>query len=152
MAAQEARGYGELYGEHAVIQNSFPPDHRAFYPSLNFLPLATLDEQGRPWMSILTGADGRRGFCETDGTARITGKEEESRLHLRVAMGPDDPATANLKNGAKLGGLDRKVAGVGLELLNRRRNKFAGLVKQVLAPDQAGEEWEITLSVDNVLG
>lgn len=154
VAAQEARGYGDLTGEHeGAIQNEFPPDHRAFYPILNFLPIATLDPQGRPWMSVLCGSDGRRGFCTTE-PVWSSSREAESELRLAVGISPYDPAYRNLQEGPNLGGNHMKVAGIGVELLNRRLNKFAGIVKNVVSPssDKDTAEWHITFVIQSVLG
>jgi hypothetical protein len=45
------------------ISGDLPREHAKFHSEkLYFLPLTTLDEQGRPWGSILCAKDGKQGF------------------------------------------------------------------------------------------
>ena len=153
MAAQDARGGWSrdptVLFQLQWIKVGSPPAYQEFFQSLIFLPLATLDHAGRPWISLLAGADGRRSFCSAPRG------EEESALDISTWLHGGDIARTNLKDGALLGGR-RVVAGIGLELLNRRRNKLSGRVESVAIPDARFKglesEWKLSLEIENALG
>ena len=87
-----------------VLRNFMPDQHREFFSLLPFLVLATIDGEGQPWASIVTGAP---GFVSTpDATT------------LRIAAPP--PAGAHLAPGADIGVL-------GIDFATRRRNRANGL-------------------------
>ena len=142
-------------GERTVTIDGFPADHRAFYHQLAFLPLATLDDRGRPWISVTTASDGRRGFCSStwDPTRWDVPEDPklETELNVKAWFPVGDPARDNLVRGMSLGSR-RLVAGVGLELLNRRRNKFAGHISSVKTIEDGTSEWTLTLQIEYVLG
>ena len=95
-----------------VIRDHLPDQHRLFYGVLPFVMLATLDDRGRPWASLVPG---RPGFMTSDDPRR-----------LDVAARPlaGDPLHANLKPGADVGIL-------GIQLETRRRNRLTGRVEAV---------------------
>ena len=41
-----------------MVRDFMPDQHRAFFAMLPFLIVGSLDAQGRPWASVLTGAPG----------------------------------------------------------------------------------------------
>ena len=105
------------------IRDEMPEQHRIFYShNLPFLPLTTVDARGRPWASFAVSADkpGERGFAKSPN---------ETELVLRLSAPVGDPLIENLD---RLNVQDSKapadvlVAGLGIELETRRRNKFAG--------------------------
>jgi len=92
-----------------MIRPYMPDQHREFYAGLSYLFLGSVDAEGWPWASVLTGAP---GFIATP-----------DKYRLRVAARPlaDDPLAAALTEGAAIGLL-------GLELTSRRRNRMNGSV------------------------
>ena len=130
-------------GSQQAVANAYeakePMDsfRQQWFCSLQTLPFATLDADNRPWASILTGPAGGRDFIQPAlGNAG---------LRIAAKVQPGDPIGRNLAAGAS-GGL---FAGVGVEHLNRRRNKIAGVVKSVERRDGLTE---ITAEVDETLG
>jgi uncharacterized protein len=111
IAAQERLGVRERMEEQGqrVIRDFMPEQHRQFFGHLPFLLAGTVDAQGQPWASILTG---NPGFLSTP-----------NEHTLRVAASPlvGDPISNNLKEGALIGLL-------GIELHTRRRNRMNGSV------------------------
>lgn len=48
------------------IRNFMPDQHRLFHTSnLPFIPIATVDEAGRPWAAIVAGPRGETGFVDS---------------------------------------------------------------------------------------
>lgn len=102
------------------ISSYMPEQHREFYAqNLPFVPITTLDADGRPWSSIVASATGKRGFIKSPG---------ETRLRINVRMWEGDPLINNLK---LVGHENVLLAGLGIDFSNRRRNKFAGHVTSV---------------------
>lgn len=97
-----------------MIRDFMPDQHRTFFEALPFLVLGSIDDDGRPWASLLAGPP---GFV-TSPDAR----------HLHVAARPsaDDPLAANLAAGAAVGIL-------GIDLATRRRNRMNGMLRHVTA-------------------
>jgi hypothetical protein len=103
----------ESFGRR-VIRDYMPEQHRAFYGLLPFLVIGTVDDEGRPWASILAGP---AGF--------ISSPDPRS---MRIAAKPlaGDPLQATLYEGAEVGIL-------GIQLETRRRNRLTGRVAAVTA-------------------
>lgn len=95
-----------------VIRDHLPDQHRDFYAALPFLLVGSVDDQERPWASIVTGPP---GFVSTP----------EDRT-LAVAARPPfgDPLLATLKPGAPIGIL-------GIQPETRRRNRLTGRIAAV---------------------
>ena len=91
------------------IRNHMPEQHRAFFAALPYLVVASGDDAGQPWVTIL---EGQQGFVTSPDAA-----------HLSIAArpGPDDPLAAALGPGSAIGLL-------GIELSTRRRNRLNGTV------------------------
>lgn len=127
------------------IGGEMPEQHRIFYTkNLPFLPLTTLDARGRPWASFAVSADrpGERGFAKSPS---------ETELMLRLTAPVGDPLIENLDllNGSDMG-VNVLVAGLGIELETRRRNKLAGRAVRV---DKIGERArQVSLSVNQAIG
>ena len=94
------------------IRDYMPDQHRDFYEALPFVILATLDDTGQPWTSLVTG---EKGF--------ITSPDPET-LILEATLLSGDPLAGNLKVGADVG-----LLGIGLE--ERRRNRMTGTISAI---------------------
>jgi len=92
-----------------VIRDYLPEQHRQFFAQLPFLIAGTVDQQSRPWASILVGSP---GFLSTP-----------DQYTLKVSSLPlfGDPLTETLLDGIDIGLL-------GIELPTRRRNRLNGKV------------------------
>ncbi|KAL0946396.1 hypothetical protein HGRIS_012623 [Hohenbuehelia grisea] len=126
------------------IEGDMPEQHREFYASrLPFLPVTTLDAQGRPWGSILAGRDGKPGFIRSPSYKTLT-------LDVRTWEG--DPFWENTR--ARFGSAGEQlkpalVAGIGVEFSTRRRNKFAGSITRLLAD---GQDLQLEFDVNQAIG
>jgi predicted pyridoxine 5'-phosphate oxidase superfamily flavin-nucleotide-binding protein len=105
----------EKLGRH-VIRPSLTDPQREFFARLPWLLVGSLDPDGQPHASVLTGAP---GFVHAPGP---------DRLRIDARPEPDDPLADHLVPGAALGLL-------GLELPARRRSRADGTVAAV---DPAG--------------
>lgn len=114
-------GFGdEVRMSYTLISSYMPEQHRVFHTSnLPFIPVTVLDESGRPWGSVFAGKGGEIGFVKSP---------DECSMSMDLALWEGDPLLKNL-GGRK----DEKgrvlVAGIGIELSTRRRNKFAGWIE-----------------------
>ncbi|TXL73483.1 flavin-nucleotide-binding protein [Vineibacter terrae] len=120
------RERAEQAGRRA-IRDHMPEQHRTFFAQLPMLLAGTVDSDGQPWASVLTG---RPGFVSTP----------DART-LRIATQPlfGDPLGCTLRPGIDIGLL-------GIELHTRRRNRANG---KVVAVDDAGIEIRVTESFGN---
>lgn len=115
----------EAFGR-MMIRDRLPDQHRAFYASLPFLLVGSLDAEGRPWASVLAGAP---GFV----------RSPDSGLLVISGTPPlGDPLAGNLRVGAPLGVL-------GLQPETRRRNRMSGRVAE------ATSDW-FSIAVDQAFG
>jgi uncharacterized protein len=92
-----------------VVRSYMPQEHREFHTALPFLVAAARDQLGRPWATILTGAE---GFVSSP----------DSR-HLEIAA---SPTTGDALENQLAAGTD--VGLLGIDLGNRRRNRLNGRV------------------------
>ncbi|KAF8149330.1 hypothetical protein B0H34DRAFT_667640 [Crassisporium funariophilum] len=99
------------------ISGEMPAQHAEFYSTrIPFLPITSLDEDGRPWGSILAGLNGQTGFVHNP---------RYNTLVIDAELWDGEPFLETVKN------LEREsesilIAGIGVEVSTRRRNKFAG--------------------------
>jgi predicted pyridoxine 5'-phosphate oxidase superfamily flavin-nucleotide-binding protein len=93
-----------------AIRDWMPDQHRAFFGLLPLLPIATLDQQGAPIATILTGPP---GFITSP---------DRTTLHIAGQPYPEDPATLCLVPAAPIGLL-------GIDLATRRRNRANGVLR-----------------------
>ena len=115
-ALQEKAGVAErmaVFGQK-VIRDYMPDQHRQFYQQLPFMIAASVDPQGRPWATLIEGAD---GFVRSP---------DPRQLRLAAKLAKDDPAAAGLAAGQAIGML-------GIELHTRRRNRINGVIETALA-------------------
>jgi uncharacterized protein len=129
IAAQERFGVRERMAEQGkrVIRDYLPEQHRQFFHQLPFLLAGTVDAQGQPWTSILTG---NPGFLSTP---------DARTLRVAASPLPEDPIRINLEEGAPIGLL-------GIELHTRRRNRMNGTI---VAPNLDGFDVQVGQSFGN---
>ena len=108
-----------------LVQSYMPDQHRIFHShNLPFVPITTLDAEGRPWSSIIAGASGKPGFIQSP---------KENLLTMDVKMWYGDPLIENFK---RFGKAEKTlIAGIGIDFSNRRRNKFAGHITKMTYDD-----------------
>jgi predicted pyridoxine 5'-phosphate oxidase superfamily flavin-nucleotide-binding protein len=97
---------------NAAIRDWMPDQHRAFFGLLPFLPIATVDADGAPVATILTGAPG------------FIASPDPNTLRIAASPDPADPAAPFFVPGAPVGIL-------GLDLATRRRNRANGSLHAV---------------------
>ncbi|KAG1854511.1 hypothetical protein F4604DRAFT_1591213 [Suillus subluteus] len=124
--------------EITAIVDRLPEQHRIFHTSrLHFLPVTTLDQQGRPWASILYSNDGMPGFISSPTDALLT---------IKARLWPGDPI---IQNCSQLHDGNPLFSGIGLEVSTRRRNKFSGYISNVAFRDL---DVDLTVIVTQALG
>lgn len=109
-----------------VVRPYLPEQHRAFHTSLPFLIAAARDANARPWVTLLSGAD---GF--------ITSPDDRS-LRIDTRPAPGDALENAFIPGADIGLL-------GIQPATRRRNRVNGRI----AADTSGA---LVLAVDQSFG
>ncbi|KAH7923314.1 hypothetical protein BV22DRAFT_593662 [Leucogyrophana mollusca] len=121
-----------------AIVNRLPEQHRIFHSSrLHFLPVTTLDKQGRPWASIL---------CSVGGVPAFISSPTDKILHVEAHLWPGDPIFHTLRD---VGTRQVLASGIGIEVATRRRNKFAGRVSDAAFN---GLDVSLHLIVEQALG
>jgi predicted pyridoxine 5'-phosphate oxidase superfamily flavin-nucleotide-binding protein len=149
---QRKLGYADdVRDRWTAVENAMREQHRIFHTSkLPFLPLTTIDTQGRPWASIVAGATGEIGFVKSPNarTLVLNAKLWDGDPLLDMARAWLMPA-----NGEKVH-LERSLtAGLGIEFPTRRRNKFAGRIRGVEGGrDPKCLEYQFDLEVTQALG
>ena len=126
------------------INGDMPVQHAEFFPGLSYLPLGTLDNQGRPWASLLVTKS------NDDPTLGIV-VSDQNQTDIVAETNPHDPFVRALgEEQTSPSSGNRLFAGVGIDFTNRRRNKLAGLIK----PISIGNSGKISLqlSTDQHLG
>lgn len=106
-AMQERLGVAERMAKLGpkVIRDHMPKEHRELFEKLPMLVIGALDDEGRPWATLLTG---QPGFVKSPDPFHL---EIEANDH------PWDPVMNHLKSGVDIGLL-------GIELETRRRNRM----------------------------
>jgi ferredoxin-NADP reductase len=110
------------------INSDMPQQHADFFAGLSYLPLATLDSQGRPWVSLLVTTS------DDDPTLGIN-VHGGNRTDIIAQTSPDDPFARVLKEMPPSAEKERLFAGVGVDFSNRRRNKIAGSINEASVDD-----------------
>ncbi len=107
--AQDMAGFDvEAHG----IREAMPEQHRLFFAALPYLFISTLDENGWPVATLLTGP---AGFIRTP---------DDTHLRINAPRRTDDPALTALQPGKQIGGL-------GIDFSNRRRNRVNGRIGRI---------------------
>jgi hypothetical protein len=109
-----------------VVRDHLPEQHREFHTSLPFLVVAARDKKGRPWVTLLDGAE-----------KFITSPDAR---HLVIES---KPAQGDALEDAFV--IDADVGILGIELATRRRNRVNG---RIFGNDQEA----ITFRVDQSFG
>ncbi|WP_170546068.1 FAD-binding oxidoreductase [Ruegeria arenilitoris] len=109
------------------IRPYMPDQHREFFGKLPFIVLGSVDSNGWPWASMISG---RPGFV---------GSPNDRQLDVAIRPLQDDPLGAALKIGAPIGV-------VGIELSTRRRNRMNATVRRV---DEDGFSLDVVQSFGN---
>jgi predicted pyridoxine 5'-phosphate oxidase superfamily flavin-nucleotide-binding protein len=95
-----------------AIRDWMPDQHRMFFGLLPFLPIATIDSDGAPVATILTGAPG------------FVGSPDPNKLEIAARPDRDDPAGEFFVPGAPVGIL-------GIDPATRRRNRASGVLASI---------------------
>ncbi|MEM9451562.1 MAG: pyridoxamine 5'-phosphate oxidase family protein [Cyanobacteria bacterium P01_E01_bin.6] len=126
------------------INTNMPQQQAEFYAGLSYLPLAILDNKGRPWVSILVAKsmnDSSVGIKVSDNNEmNIVAQMNHLDPFIRILKQTD----LNIKNKRTL------FAGVGVDFSNRRRNKLSGIITAA-SVDSAGQ-LSLSLKSDEHLG
>jgi predicted pyridoxine 5'-phosphate oxidase superfamily flavin-nucleotide-binding protein/NAD(P)H-flavin reductase len=108
------------------IRPYMPDQHRDFFEQLPFMIIGSVDEQGWPWASIVSG---KPGFALSP---------EPTVLNINTLINPLDPLSKAVRPKAKLGLL-------GIDTSTRRRNRMNASVNDI-------DKSEIKLTVDQSFG
>ena len=148
-AVQRQLGYTDAVAESwRYVENFMRQQHQAFHTSnLLFIPITAVDEDGRPWASLLAGATGEIGFVSSP---------DANTLVVNARLWDGDPLLDTVK-----AWLDQKTrqaasperfltAGIGIEYTTRRRNKFAGRVAGVSSITD--RDYELNLRINEAVG
>jgi predicted pyridoxine 5'-phosphate oxidase superfamily flavin-nucleotide-binding protein len=130
VAMQSKLGFAQaMSSSWQKIEDRMREQHRIFHTgNLPFIPITTTDDEGRPWASLVAGADGEIGFVEGP---------DLKTLIVNARLWPGEPLLDTLNkwvdgNGQNPTSPERYLtAGIGIEFPTRRRNKFAGYIEDV---------------------
>lgn len=98
----------EVVGRH-IHRPYMPDEHREFFKQLPILVVGSVDQQARPWASVIYGNPGFVS-CPTD-----------RKMKIDATIIEEDPLAKNLGAGSPVGLL-------GIEMPTRRRNRMNGIV------------------------
>jgi hypothetical protein len=128
---------------YTAIESQMREQHRTFHTSnLPFIPLTVIDKDGRPWAGIAAGRSGEIGFVSSPDLKTLV-------FGVRVWAGEPLAGILQSWNG-KEDGLGTLTAGLGIEFSTRRRNKFAGTIRDVRAKGEG--EYVVRVEVTEALG
>ena len=116
----------ERFGRQ-VIRDYMPDQHRQFFAQLPFIIIGSVDNQARPWASIVTGEP---GFVSTP---------DSKTLAVASQLLYGDPLHETIVPGGDVGIL-------GIEFEHRRRNRMNG---KFAAVDNAGFQIQVGQSFGN---
>ncbi|KAF8909783.1 hypothetical protein CPB84DRAFT_1812978 [Gymnopilus junonius] len=137
MGLDKIPGISDLW---SYIAGEIPEQHSDFYSTrLPFVPVCILDEEGRPWGSVLAGKGGEIGFVK---------HPRYNTLAIQPRLWDGDPFQKYLK-AIKQNKSRPLIAGIGVELSTRRRNKFAGHITKTVAE---GDTAYLELVVNEAIG
>ncbi|KAF4617813.1 hypothetical protein D9613_006397 [Agrocybe pediades] len=116
-----------------------PNEEAKFYSSkVHCLPMCTLDKEGRPWVSILAGEEGRIGYIHYP--ARDT-------LHVGATLWEGDAFIGYFED-AEDGQRSPLLPSVGIEVSMRTKNKFAGRIEEA---QLQGKSLKLTLEATQAI-
>ncbi len=125
------------------INSDMPQQHADFFATLSYLPLATLDHRGRPWVSLLVTTSGD----DSSVGIKVLG---DNLTDIVAETSPYDPFARALQQEPASADEERLFAGVGIDFSNRRRNKIAGSIGE--ASFEATGKMRLRLLSDQHLG
>ncbi|MEH6445826.1 MAG: pyridoxamine 5'-phosphate oxidase family protein [Oceanospirillaceae bacterium] len=96
--------------------------HRDFYSQLPFIIVAACDENGLPWVTMLTGSELTENTSPQE--ASFITSDDEYHLQFKTQLTPGDALDKALVKGASLGL-------IGIELASKRRNRVNGVLSEV---------------------
>ena len=146
LALQMKLGFaGPMTYVWSMVEDELREQHQVFHTTrLPFIPLTTLDSDGRPWACMLAGDQGRPGFVTSPNV---------QALRVRAHSWDGDPLVENVAAWQNASHSERfLVAGLGIELPTRRRNKFAGSLNPVKTKKTGEYEYDLYLDVNQALG
>ncbi|KAH8669148.1 hypothetical protein BX600DRAFT_397030 [Xylariales sp. PMI_506] len=149
VVVQRKLGFADAVSDRwRSVENYMREQHRIFHTSnLPFIPITTIDDDGRPWASIVAGATGEIGFVHSPDVNTLT---------IKTRLWDGDPLNSTLQalvNQSSRRNQPRErflTAGLGIEFPTRRRNKFAGLIRGV--KQTTNRDYELNLNVTEALG
>ncbi|KAJ8072359.1 hypothetical protein PM082_015918 [Marasmius tenuissimus] len=136
---------------YTVIAGDLDPHHAVFHTTcLPFLPVTTVDQDGRPWGSILAAED---GLAAKAGGGRFVEHPRYTVLTVNSKVWVGDPLHDTMKaynfssaDGRSLedeGSDGMLIAGIGIEFTTRRRNKFAGKITKLKKTEDNHVDMEV---------
>ncbi|KAK4047867.1 hypothetical protein OIO90_006028 [Microbotryomycetes sp. JL221] len=127
--------------DYEMMSRQLPEQHRLFHSrNISFMPLAVRDDDLRIWVGMLSGDEGQPGFIRAPNASML-------QIHAKTWRG--DPVPRFLAS-HHANDVELPVAGVGVELTTRRRNKVAGMAKAVYNQDL--EVVDVDVRVTQALG
>ncbi|KAG0000901.1 hypothetical protein BGZ80_008186 [Entomortierella chlamydospora] len=134
----------------SIMRPSLTTQMQEFVPGLNYFFIGTLDDQGRPWVSILTGP---KGFLQSPNSKCLEIRTRITR-HSEQTKDAADPIFFNLARGETFKSGKRMWGAVALDFSNRRRNKMNGVVYPdgLLTVDETSGELQLKLTVEQSIG
>lgn len=125
---------------YSRILNDWPEEHLTFHSTrLQFLPVCILDSDRRPWVSILAGTKEDLEYIQY---------RKQNTLTIKAKLWTGDPFFKYLE-ASNLGKACKLIAGLGIEVSTRRRNKFAGKITQT---EVSGDVVKLDLEANEALG
>lgn len=115
------------YWAPKAIRSFFLEQHHTFFSQLPFIIVSACDEQGLPWVTLLTG---RAGFIHSP---------DSTHLHFATTPFKGDALEHAFIEGADIGL-------IGIELESRRRNRANGSLTKV---DSSGMTFRVSQSFGN---
>ncbi|KAF9175837.1 hypothetical protein BGX21_003922 [Mortierella sp. AD011] len=134
----------------SIMRPSLTTQMQEFVLGLNYFFIGTLDDQGRPWVSILTGP---KGFLQSPNSKCLEIRTRITR-HSEQTKDTVDPIFSNLARGETFKCGKRMWGAVALDFSNRRRNKMNGVVypDDLLKVDETSGELQLKLTVEQSIG
>ncbi|KAL0573091.1 hypothetical protein V5O48_008862 [Marasmius crinis-equi] len=136
---------------YMTIDDHMHPDQAVFHTTcVTLLPVVTVGEDGRPWVSILAPED---GLAVKAGGRRFIESPRHTVLTVTSKIWPGDPLLDTMKShkwdpedGSSLEDENNDgmlIAGLGVEFGTRRRHKFAGRVTNLKRSEDNHVEFEV---------
>ncbi|KAJ4481674.1 hypothetical protein C8J55DRAFT_512284 [Lentinula edodes] len=127
-----------LDGMYTWISEELDPGHAQFHSECHFLPVTTVDSDGRPWSSILAPGEGRPG----SSFIRYIGG---SRLRVSARIWDGEPILRTGKD-------NMLIAGIGIHFPTRRRNKIAGFVSRYERSGDGDDCVVLEMTINETIG